>query len=433
VQTTPIVRNDKIRRALPDRGKAFARDLFSRELLRYLGPGFVVTIGFIDPGNWATNIAGGSQFGYRLLWIVSLSTLMLIFLQHLAARLGIVSGRSLAANIRREFPRPLVWLFGVTIVVACAATELAEYLGAALGFALLLHIPVWLGAPLTLAIVFVLIAGQRYDSLERVIVVFLAVIAICYVIELYLVHPAWGSAIPHWAVPAVSGSSILVAMGMLGAIVMPHNIYLHSDVIRSREWDVEAGEHERLMHFELIDTTLAMGMGWLVNSAMIMVAAAVFFRKGMTVNSISQASQTLRPLVGSLSQLLFGLALLAAGLSSSVTSSMATANVVTSYLGKPEDPHSLAYRLALLAVPIVPIIMIASGLNAYRVLILSQVALSLQLPLTIVPLLVLSRRRRVMGHMRTGTVATATGWLVASVIIGLNLFLLYQTFAGGGS
>ncbi len=403
-----------------------SRALFLRDLLRYLGPGFVVTIGFIDPGNWATNIAGGSKFGYGLLWVISLSTLMLIALQHAAARLGIVTGRSLAANVRRQFPRPLVWLFGVTIVLACAATELAEYLGASLGFSLLLHIPVWAGAPLTLAVVLVLILGQQYDNLERVIVGFLALIGICYVIELFLVHPMWNEAAVHWVVPHLGGGSILVAVGILGAIVMPHNLYLHSNVILSREWDVPEGDRRRLMQYELIDTTLAMSLGWLINSAMIIVAAAVFFDKGIAVDTISQASETLRPLVGPLSQFLFGLALLAAGLSSSVTSSLATANVVTGYLGKPEDPHSALYRWSMIGISVPAMIIIAIGLNPYLVLILSQVALSIQLPLTIIPLLILVHRRSVMGPYGANIVEHLLGWSIALIVIGLNVFLLLQ-------
>jgi manganese transport protein len=409
---------------------SFTRDLFSRELLRYLGPGFVVTIGFIDPGNWATNIAGGSEFGFKLLWVISLSTLMLIFLQHLAAKLGIVTGRSLAANVRAHFSPAWVWVFGVTIVIACAATELAEYLGAALGFALLLHIPVYVGAPLTLVVVAALILGQQYHRLERVILVFLAVIAVSYVIEMLIVHADLASAAPSWVVPDLSGKSILVALAILGAIVMPHNLYLHSDVILSREWDADPRQRERLMHFELADTTLAMTMGWLVNSAMIIVAAEVFFHKGIVVSSIAQASQTLRPLAGPAAQALFGVALLAAGLASSVTSSLATANIVTGYLGRPEDTHSRLYRLSLVVVPIPALIVIATGLNPYKVLIYSQVVLSIQLPLTIVPLLLLVRRRVVMREYRSGALSLSAGALIAGFVIALNVFLLFQTIGG---
>jgi len=373
-------------------------------------------------------MAGGSQYGYALLWVISLSTLMLIFLQHVAARLGIVTGASLAANVRRHFSRPLAWLFGATMVPALIATSLAEILGGALGFQILFHLPLAVGAPLTLALVWVAIVGQRYDRLERLIIAFLAFIAGAYIVELFIVHPDMAAAAPRWAVPVFPAGSIVVAMGMLGAIVMPHNIYLHSNTIQSREWDVEGADESRLMRFELIDTSLSMGMGWLVNSAMILVAAAVFFRHGMKVTSITQASATLRPLVGSAAQLLFGLALLVAGLSSSITSSLATANVITGYLGRPEDPHSRLYRLGIIVMAAPAVLLIVIGLNAYRALILSQVVLSLQLPLTIVPLLLLSRRREVMGERRAGPASMVCGWAVAAIIIGLNVFLLYQTF-----
>ncbi len=417
--------------SLPNGARDFIRDLFSRELLRYLGPGFIVTIGFIDPGNWATNIAGGSEFGYELLWVVSLSTLMLIFLQHFAAKLGIVTGHSLAANIRTKLPKPVVWIAGVTIILACTATDLAEYLGAALGFYLLFGIPLWLGAPLTVGIVFVAILGQQYHRLERMIVVFLAIIAACYVIELYLVHPDWAAAAPKWVVPSVNGASILVALAMLGAIVMPHNIYLHSNVILSRDWDLAPVRRRRLMNFELIDTSLAMGVGWLVNSAMIIVAAAVFFVAGVKVDSIEQASKTLQPLVGSLSQFLFGLALLVAGIASSITSSLAEANVVTGYLGKPEDPRSWAYRVGLVVTSLPAMLVIALGVDSYKALIVSQVLLSIQLPFTIIPLLWLVRSRRVMGAERMNSAQLGVGILLAAIIIGLNAFLLYQIFFGG--
>ena len=406
----------------------FLSDLFSRELLRYLGPGFIVTIGFIDPGNWATNMAGGSQFGYALLWVITLSTLMLIFLQHVSARLGIVTGASLAVNVRSHFSRPLVVLFGGSMVPALIATSLAEILGGALGFQILFHIPLVVGAPLTLALVVLAIIGQRYDRLERLIIVFLAFIAAAYIVEIFIVKPDMAAAAPNWIIPTFPPGSIVVAMGMLGAIVMPHNIYLHSNTIQSREWDFGGVDQSRLMRYELIDTSLSMGMGWLVNSAMILVAAAVFYSAGITVTSIQQASATLRPLAGPLSQLLFGIALLVAGLSSSITSSLATANVVTGYLGKPEDPHSRLYRYGMVAMAAPAVLLIMIGLNAYRALILSQVALSLQLPLTIVPLLVLTRRVSVMGAMRSGGRTMVLGWLVAAIIIGLNVFLLYQTF-----
>jgi manganese transport protein len=240
------------------------------------------------------------------------------------------------------------------------------------------------------------------------------------------------AAAPHWVIPSVSVSSIVVAMGMLGAIVMPHNIYLHSNTIQSREWDVGGADHTTLMRFELIDTTLAMGMGWLVNSSMILVAAAVFYANLVTVTSITQASQTLEPLAGSAAQLLFGLALLVAGISSSITSSLASTTVLSGYLGKPEDPHSRSYRIGLIAMAIPAVVLIDIGLDAYRALILSQVVLSIQLPFTILPLLVLSRRRAVMHDMRIGTGTMLLGVVIAAIVIGLNVYLLYGAFFGGG-
>lgn len=399
-------------------------------LLRYLGPGFLVTVGFIDPGNWATNIAGGSSFSYRLLWVITLSTLMLILLQNLSARLGIVTGRSLAANVRAHFPRWLSSFFGITIILACFATDVAEYLGAAVGLYLLFGIPLWLGAPLTLVLVVVAILGQRYHGLERMIVVFLALIAACYAVELFIVKPDWMAAIPRMVLPSLDSESILVAMGMLGAVVMPHNIYLHSNVIQSREWGTTEREKRSLMRMELADTIAAMAVGWGVNSAMIIVAAAVFFRYGVEVTSIEQASAALRPLAGGLAQLLFGVALLFAGVGSSITSSLSEANVVTGFLGRPEDAHSLTFRLGLVITGIPAMFVVALGLNSYKVLILSQVALSIQLPFTIIPLLLLAANRRVMGSLAAGLVEKALGWLVALVVISLNMLLLYQTFGG---
>jgi manganese transport protein len=311
------------------------------------------------------------------------------------------------------------------------ATDLAEYLGAALGFYLLFGMPLWIGAPLTVVICFVAILGQQYHRLERMIVVFLAIIAGCYIVELFLVKPDWAAAAPHWLIPSLDGASILVALGMLGAIVMPHNIYVHSNVIQSRDWDLAPARRRRLMNFELIDTSLAMGMGWLVNSAMIIVAAAVFFTAGVTVSSIEQASETLEPLVGSLSQFLFGMALLVAGIASSITSSLAEANVVTGYLGKPEDPRTRAYKIGLVVTSLPAMLVIALGVDSYKALIVSQVLLSIQLPFTIIPLLWLSRSKRVMGGYRMNVVQLGVGVLLAAVIIGLNVFLLYQLFFGG--
>lgn len=406
------------------------RPLFTRDFLRYLGPGFIITVGFIDPGNWATNIAGGSSFAYQLLWVIGLSTLMLILFQNMSARIGIVTGHSLAYNVRRRFSRPWVALFGVTIVIACIATDIAEILGGGLGFQLLFGLPLPVGAAITVLLKMGLVLAGRYHQIERLIVVFLGIIAFCYLAELVIVRPDWAAAARGAVVPHLNGASILVAMGMLGAVVMPHNLYLHSNVILSREWPGDDAERRRLMTFEFGDTTLAMGLGWLVNSAMIVVAAAVFARHGIEVTSIEQASATLEPLAGNLARLLFGIALLLAGLGSSITSSMAEANVLTGYLGRPEDPRSRFYRIALFALSIPALAVIVAQFDSYRVLILSQVALSVQLPFTVLPLVLIATDRRVMGEFASGRIERVLAVAAGIFVVGLNALLLYR-IAGG--
>jgi manganese transport protein len=408
-------------------GMAYIR---GSELLRYLGPGFLVTVGFIDPGNWATNIEGGARFGYSLLWVIVLSTLMLILLQSMSARIGITTGKSLAANIRQHFPKPASNFLGFTILIASAATSLAEYLGAAIGFKILFGIPMIIGAILTMIIVVTAVLAQRYEQLERMIVLFLAAIAAAYLIELFIVKPNVAATAEGMILPRLNSQSILIAMAMLGAVVMPHNIYLHSNVIQSREWSKDPTKRRKLIRFELVDTTLAMTLGWAVNSAMIIVAAAVFFRHGIVVTSIEQASATLQPLAGELAKGLFGFALLLSGIGSSITSSLSEANVLTGFLGKPEDPHSTFYRVGLIAISIPAVIIIGLGLNSLKTLILSQVVLSIQLPFTIIPLLILAASRKVMGDYASSKIELISSIIVAAIIIMLNILLLYVTFGG---
>ncbi len=395
--------------------------------LRFLGPGFLITIGFIDPGNWATNISGGAEFGYKLLWVITLSTLMLILIQSISARIGIATGRSLAVNIRENFKRPISEVIGVTIVLACIATDVAELLGGAIGFKLLLGFPLWFGALLTVVFEVFFIVTQRYHRLEKIIIGFLGIIAFCYVIELFIVHPDWGRVFPSLFVPKLSGKSVYIAMGILGAVVMPHNIFLHSNVIRSREWGENEEEKKKLVKFEKIDTTISMLLGWVVNSAMIVVAAAVFFKYGIKVISIEQASKTLYPLAGNLAGLLFAVALLFAGISSSITSSMAEVNVITGFLGKPEDPETKLYKIATFVTAIPSLLIILFGLDTFKILILSQVVLSLQLPFTLIPLIILSRSEKVMRGLKIGKIELFLSILVSIIVISLNIYLLYST------
>lgn len=403
--------------------------LFNREMLRYLGPGFLVTVGFIDPGNWATNIAGGSQFGYSLLWVITLSTLMLILLQHMAAHLGIVTGECLAEACRTYFSRKLNFLLGGSIMAACIATALAEFLGAAFGVSLILGWPLWISSLAAGFAVLALVAVQKYDQIEHLIIAFVSIIGFCYIFELWIVKPDWGAAARAAVVPELSSSTIFIAMGMLGAVVMPHNLYLHSEVIQKRNWvATDPARKRQLLRYEFLDTLLAMGAGWLINCAMVVVAAAVFFRNGVTVTDILQAADTLRPLAGNLARTLFAVALLCAGISSSITACLAGGTVFTGFLGKEIDPQKVWFRAGVLVTAIPALIMVVLQRDAFKTLIWSQVVLSMQLPLTILPLIWLTRSRKVMGAYANGRTENALMYLAGTVVIVLNVLLLLDFF-----
>lgn len=402
-----------------------------KTLLGFLGPGFLVTVGFIDPGNWATNIEGGSKFGYELLWVVTLSTCMLVLIQHMAAKLGIATGKSLAVNIRDFFPKPVTAFLGFTVILACIATDVAELVGGGIGFHLLFGMPIWAGALLTVLLEVFLVVSQRYHRIETIIVGFLGIIAFCYLIELLIVKPDWTAVAPALVIPKIDRASIYVAMAILGAVVMPHNIFLHSNIIHSRKWGISEDEKMAQLRYEKIDTLSAMTLGWVVNSSMIIVAAAVFFHNRIPVNSIEQASATLKPLAGPLAGLLFAVALVFSGVGSSMTSSMAEANVITGFLGKPEDPRSLLYRIAVFATSIPSFLIILMNMDTFRILIFSQVVLSIQLPFTLVPLLILSRSRRVMGGFRSRNIEFTTAAIISGIVIVLNIYLFYTTITGG--
>lgn len=406
------------------------RVFLSRDFLRYLGPGFIVTVGFIDPGNWATNVAGGSEFGYSLLWVITASTLMLILFQSMSARLGIVTGHSLAYNVRRRFSRPWAGVLGGSVVVACIATDVAELLGGALGFRLLFGLPLVVGGVITMILKIALVVTGRYRHIERIILVIVGIIAACYLIELALVRPDWSTAARNAVVPHLDMASIGVAIGMLGAVLMPHNIYLHSNVVLNRGRPRDDEGRRRLITYELGDTALALGLGWMINCAMVVVAAAVFFRHGATITSLDQASATLEPLAGNLARLLFGVGLLMAGLGSSFTSAMAEVNVLTAYLGRPEDPRTKFYRIGLFVLALPALAVIGSGVDSYKVLIFSQAALSLQLPLTIIPLILLVSDRRVMGAFASRGLERLLAIAAGLVVTAMNVLFFYN-LAGG--
>ena len=400
-----------------------------KTLLTFLGPGFLVTVGFIDPGNWATNIEGGSSFGYELLWVVTLGAVMLLLIQHMAAKLGIATGKSLAVNIREYFPKPLAAFLGVSVLLACIATDVAELLGGGIGFQLLFGIPMWVGVLLTLLLEVFLIISQRYHRIEKIIVGFLGIITLCYILELLIVKPDWLVIGPSLVIPSIGKKSIYVALAILGALVMPHNIFLHSNIIHSRELGNSEAEKTEQLRYEKIDTFLAMTLGWVVNSAMIIVAASIFFRNHIPVTTIEQASVTLTPLAGPFAGLLFAIALVFSGISSSITVSMAEANIITGFLGKPEDPRTLLYRISVFITAIPAVLIILLSVDTFRLLIFSQVILSIQLPFTLIPLLMLFSNKKVMGSFKSRNVEFAAAIIISALVIGLNMYFFYTAIS----
>lgn len=401
-----------------------------RRVLPFLGPAFVASVAYIDPGNFATNIQGGARFGYLLLWVILMSNLMAMLIQSLSAKLGIATGRNLAEVCRDHFRRPLVYGMWVVAEMVAMATDLAEFLGAAIGFNLLFHIPLLPAGILTGVVTFVILALERFGArpLEAVIAAFVGVIAVSYVIETALASPDWGTLGRHALVPQLEGEeSLLLAVGILGATVMPHVIFLHSSLTQSRIRPKDVAQARRIYHFEILDVVIAMGLAGLVNMAMLIMAAATFHAEGLIeIASIEEAYRTLTPLLGPLASTVFAISLLAAGLSSSTVGTMAGQVIMQGFL----NWHIPVWlRRAITMAP--ALVVIALGLDPTRTLVISQVILSFGIPFALIPLVLFTRDRRIMGDLVNQTWTTRVAWLVASVIVGLNVFLLVATFQGG--
>ena len=304
------------------------------EILKYIGPGLLVTVGFIDPGNWASNLAAGADYGYTLLWMVSLSTVMLIILQHNVAHLGIATGLCLseatAKFIRPPYARGMLW----TAMGASVSTSLAEILGGAIALEMLFRIPVRIGAILVTVFVTIMLFTNSYRVIERWIIAFVSIIGLSFIYELSLVHIDWGEAARAWVTPSFPSGSMVVIMSVLGAVVMPHNLFLHSEIIQSRQWNLKDDRVIRKqLRYEFWDTFFSMMIGWAINSAMILLAAAVFFRNGSSVNELQDASVLLQPLLGNHAAVIFAVALLFAGVASTITSGMAAGSILRGFSG----------------------------------------------------------------------------------------------------
>lgn len=401
-------------------------------IMPFLGPAFVASVAYLDPGNYATNLEGGAKFGYLLVWVVLASNLMAMLVQSLSAKLGIATGRNLAELCRDHYPRPVVWGLWALMEVVAMATDLAEFLGAALGFHLLFGVPLLPAGLLTAVVTFIITAIGRYGfrPLEVVITLFVGVIAVCYLIEVFLSGPDFGEVLQCVIRPSFSSNapaqSVMLATGILGATVMPHVIFLHSALTQGRILARTPGQMRRLFRFELIDVVLAMGVAGLVNAAMLVVAAKTFHERGLVgVDAIEKAYMTLEPLLGGAASVIFAISLLASGLSSSAVGTMSGQVIMQGFLRR-----YIPMWLRRLVTMTPALLVIAAGADPTRSLVMSQVVLSFGLPFAVVPLVQFTRRRDLMGVLVNRGLTTLAASAAAALIISLNLYLLYKTFAG---
>lgn len=397
----------------------------SLDFFKYIGPGLLVTVGFIDPGNWASNIAAGSDYGYKLLWMVTLSTIMLIVLQHNAAHLGIVTGNCLSEAAAIHLKPWISNIVLATAIMAAISTAMAELLGGAIALNMLFGLPIKLGAVIILVLVLILIFTNSYKKLEKLIMGFVSLIGLSFIIELCFVHVDWGQAASGWVTPSFPSGSIPVIMSVLGAVVMPHNLFLHSEVIQSRQWNLQDETViKKQLKYEFMDTLLSMGIGWAINSAMILVAAATFFANSFHVSELSQAQQMLKPLLGSAASIVFALALLFAGISSSITAGMAGGSIFSGIFKEPYDIKDSHSKFGVGITLILAALIIFFINDPFKGLIYSQMLLSVQLPISIFLQIYLTSSKKVMGKYVNSRVDKIVLWIIGLVVTGLNVALL---------
>jgi manganese transport protein len=399
-----------------------------RAVLPFLGPAFIAAVAYVDPGNFATNMAGGSRYGYMLLWVVLAANLVAMLVQSMSAKLGIATGRSLPEICRDVFPRPVVYFLWVQAELIAMATDLAEFVGAALGIYLVFGIPLFLSGLLTGVLAFTILALQAWGfrRLEATISGLVGVIVVAFGLEVLRSNPSWGAVAGNTVVPHLDGSaSILLAVGILGATVMPHVIYLHSALTQKRIVGANPEARRKIFHFELVDVVIAMGIAGIINMAMLTMAAAVFGSRGLTSagTDLTQVFGGLDQYLGGHSGLVFGIALLASGVSSSSVGTLSGQVVMQGFIRR-KIPVFL--RRAITMVP--AMILIASHFDPSRALVLSQVFLSFGIPFAMIPLVLFTRDRKLMGNLANARLTNYAAYAVAALIIGLNMFLLYQTF-----
>jgi manganese transport protein len=398
------------------------------EILKYIGPGLLVTVGFIDPGNWASNLSAGASFGYSLLWIVTLSTIMLIILQHNVAHLGIATGLCLSEATRRYVNKPYSIIILSTVMIASISTSLAEILGASIALNMLFSLPIRAGAVLVTIFILIMLFTNTYKLLEKGIIALVSIIGLSFLYELSLVNVDWNSAIKGWVTPSFSKGTMPIIMSILGAVVMPHNLFLHSEIIQTRKWNLEDEKViKKQLKYEFMDTLTSMVIGWAINSAMIILAASAFFINRIPVTELNQAEQLLAPLLGKNSAIIFAVALLLSGISSCTTSGLAAGSIFAGIFHEPydiKDPHS---RLGVFISLIGALIIIFFISNPFSGLIYSQMILSIQLPITIFLQIYLTSSKKVMGQF-TNSIPLITILLLLAVIVTiLNIGLLISS------
>ncbi|HZU11244.1 MAG TPA: Nramp family divalent metal transporter [Chloroflexota bacterium] len=392
-------------------------------LLPFFGPAFIASVAYIDPGNFATNIQGGSQFGYRLLWAIVMANLMAMLIQTLSAKLGIATGRNLAELVGEHFSKGLVYPMWAFSEVAAMATDLAEFLGATLGLNLLFHIDLRIGVIITAIATYGILMLQRYGvrPIEAIISAMVGVIAASYVIETFFSRPNLGLVAYHSVVPYLGGSSVIPVVGIIGATVMPHVVYLHSALTQNRIIPRTEQEARRIFHFTIPEILIALGLAGLINMSMLYMAAATFYQHHLTrIADIPSAFHTLTPLLGPAAGIVFAISLLASGLSSSAVGTMAGQIIMQGFVG-----FTIPLWLRRILTMIPTIVIVWAGLNPTQSLFWSQVILSMVLPLPIIALIYFTRRRDLMGNLVNHTATTWIAGIVAGVILVLNLLLLY--------
>jgi manganese transport protein len=394
-------------------------------ILPFLGPAFIACVAYIDPGNFATNISAGSKYGYRLVWVIVLANLVAMLIQQLSAKLGIATGRNLAEVCRERLPRRLVGGLWVQAEAVAIATDLAEFLGAALGIHLLGGLALFPSAVVAGVASFALLELQRFGvrPFEAVVATLVGVIGVCYVAELHFAHADLHAVLRHAVTPKFGGhDAVLLAVGILGATVMPHVIYLHSALTQDRIVPETQEDAKRLLRYTRIDVLIAMAIAGVINVAMLVVAASTFFAKGFTgVDSIENAHKTLAPILGGASSTIFALALIASGLSSSAVGTLSGQVVMQGFVAR-----RIPILVRRLVTMLPAFVVIAIGVDPTRTLVVSQVVLSFGIPFALVPLVVFTAQRRVMGELANSRLTTAVASVVAAAIVALNVFLLAQ-------